>query len=225
MAGRERERTATFSTLERVEAKEGLLGPLFCGGFHAFQYPRTGRSQGRSYPRALKLLYKQLSVPSNGSKPRKDVEWRRHLAELFRLSVPSNGSKPRKASCAKMRCIRRRFFQYPRTGRSQGRGATLDVVWGDDGSFSTLERVEAKEGLEKELDTCYAQPFSTLERVEAKEGCEQESPTAHPSCFEYPRTGRGQGRIAVRARWCAAPALSVPSNGSKPRKESALRCC
>src|SRR5579875_2007984 len=220
MAGRERERTATFSTLERVEAKEGLLGPLFCGGFHAFQYPRTGRSQGRSYPRALKLLYKQLSVPSNGSKPRKDVEWRRHLAELFRLSVPSNGSKPRKASCAKMRCIRRRFFQYPRTGRSQGRGATLDVVWGVHHAFSTLERVEAKEGL-------------LCERAGA--------PLPH---FQYPRTGRSQGRkarcdaaervaatfstlerVEAKEGWVssfgaieATAALSVPSNGSKPRK-------
>src|SRR5579875_3777985 len=176
MAGRERESTHFYSTREGGEAREG--------------------------------------------------SWPSFLWWLSRLSVPSNGSKPRKVLPARSK-------------------ASLQAA------FSTLERVEAKEGCRMAAPPRRTiPPFSTLERVEAKEGqlCKDALHTASllsvpsngskprkgrhtrrgvgcPPCFQYPRTGRSQGRFAVRARWCAAPALSVPSNGSKPRKESALRCC
>src|SRR5579883_2787089 len=161
-----------FSTLERVEAKEG-----------------------QPYMTKILLRARNLSVPSNGSKPRKapvstEPSWMNcaktfstlerveakegtHIVierpALDRLSVPSNGSKPRKAT--------------PRTPLAH---ATR--------TFSTLERVEAKEGSPEDFAAIHWQPFSTLERVEAKEG-----------------RGRWDSPLLV----CY---LSVPSNGSKPRK-------
>src|SRR5579875_2331434 len=108
--------THSFSTLERVEAKEAADPGGGAGDDCHFQYPRTGRSQG-SLP-VERLVHDQdgLSVPSNGSKPRKPDATVSGASHVVELSVPSNGSKPRKRARRCAGGCDRSGFQYPRTG-------------------------------------------------------------------------------------------------------------
>src|SRR5579875_111552 len=60
--------------------------------------------------------------------------------------------------------------------------------------------------------------FSTLERVEAKEAADPGGGAGDDCHFQYPRTGRSQGSLPVERLVHDQDGLSVPSNGSKPRK-------
>ncbi|SRR5579875_1393135 len=163
-------RDSSFSTLERVEAKEA------------------------SVARKTAMKTKKLSVPSNGSKPRK-LAGCSSLQTCSGLSVPSNGSKPRKLHGDMGHVRTHHDLSVPSNGSKPRKRTVKYILSLSTSPFSTLERVEAKEATFCAFRSIIHHSFSTLERVEAKEA----------------------ELCATNALPCA-PLLSVPSNGSKPRK-------
>src|SRR5579875_3138017 len=159
-----------FSTLERVEAKEA--SPWHVHGVCVSTFSTLERVEAKEAlaPARRRLPAICLSVPSNGSKPRKRCLALRPVRRAVGLlSVPSNGSKPRK-----------------RVRWGQAIPAPMCP-------FSTLERVEAKEvpavgGRGRVSDFQY--PRTGRSQGSLRNRCW----TVHGnSFFQYPRTGRSQG--------------------------------